>query len=154
LASPVPQTPEREHARSHSESAASTTSRSPVSPLSPRARLHHHHSGQYSHGGTLPLSSPPASVPAPVFSIGLSPASPGFSLVPRERRRCISGQSIDPWDEAVRHVRTRRIVSDTSALAGGEVERGREEAEAGEDEAGWTSRARGRWKRLRGLIVR
>ncbi|KAI0296197.1 hypothetical protein BC826DRAFT_1005822 [Russula brevipes] len=157
LASPVPQTPEREHARSHSESATSPTSRSPLSPLSPRARPHHHHS----HGGTLPASSPPASVPAPVFSFGLSPASPGFSLVPRERRRCISGQSIDPWDEAIRHVRARRIVSDTSALAGDEVERGLASAssrEAGEDErnvaAGRTSRARGRWKWLHGLIVR
>jgi len=31
----------------------------------------------------------------PAFSIGISPASPGFVVVPRERRRKVSGMSID-----------------------------------------------------------
>jgi hypothetical protein len=149
---PVPQTPEREHPRSHSETAASPP---PRSPLSPRRRTHHL-PGQCSLGGTLPIGSPPSAVPAPGFSIGLSPASPGFVIVPRERRRCVSGQSLgDPWDEVIRRVHTRRIVSDANVLPADEAERGRDED--GENDrtnpGGRTILARGRWKRLRNLIL-
>jgi len=148
----VPRSPEREHARSQSETAVSPP---PQSPLSPRRRTHHHLPGQISHGGTMPSCSPPSAVPAPGFSIGLSPVSPGFVIVPRERRRCVSGQSIDPWEGAARRVHARRIMDDTSVLPGDEVERGREEA--GEDDRtdsdGRTTRARGRWKWLRSLIL-
>lgn len=149
---PVPSSPEREHARSQSETAVSSP---PQSPLSPRRRAHHHLPGQISHGVAIPSCSPPSAVPAPGFSIGLSPVSPGFAIVPRERRRCVSGQSVDPWDEAARRVHARRTVSDTNALPGDEVERGREEA--GEDDRtdsdGWSTRARGRWKWLGSLIL-
>lgn len=140
----IPQTPER--ARSHSESGALPT---PHSPLSPRRRATHHHLRQSSIGG--PISSPPSSVHAPVFSIGLSPASPGFALVPRERRRGTSGQSGgNSWDEVIRRVRTRRVVSDSNVLAGEEVERGIEEAGTGGHER---ADSRERWAWLRRLIV-
>jgi len=151
---PVPHSPdgEREHARSQSETAVSAP---PQSPLSPRRRAHHHLPGQISHGGTIPSCSPPSAVPAPGFSIGLSPVSPGFVIVPRERRRCVSGQSIDPWEEVARRIHGRRITSDTNVLPGDEVERGREEA--GEDDRtdsdGRTTRGGRRWKWLRSLIL-
>ena len=143
---PVPQSPERERVRSHSESA---TSPPPQSPLSPRRRtLHVKHNSM---AGTIPMSSPPSSVPAPVFSIGLSPASPGFTLVPLERRRCTSGQlGGDPWVEVIRRVRARRVVSDSNILAGEEVGRGIEEAGTGGNER---VDAHGRWAWLRSLIV-
>jgi len=147
---PVPLSPEREHVRSHSETAASPP---PQSPLSPRRRPHHNLPGQISHGGTMPSCSPPSAVPAPGFSIGLSPASPGFVIVPRERRRCVSGQSIDPWEEAARRVHARRVVSVTSVLPGDEVERGHEEAGENDSTDLGTTRARGRWKWLRSLIL-
>jgi magnesium transporter len=144
----IPQTPEPERARSHSESGALPTPHSPVSPRR-RATLHHHR--QSSIGGTIPISSPPSSVHAPVFSIGLSPASPGFTLVPRERRRCTSGQSGGgPWDEVIRRVRTRRVASDSNVLAGEEVERGIEEAGTRGHER---VDSRVRWAWLRRLIV-
>ena len=44
-------------------------------------QAHHHHS----------ILSPQL----PAFSIGISPASPGFVVVPRERRRRVSGLSMD-----------------------------------------------------------
>ncbi|KAI0001613.1 hypothetical protein BJV77DRAFT_968851 [Russula vinacea] len=121
----------------------------PSFPLSPRRRATHHHLRQSSIGG--PISSPPSSVHAPVFSIGLSPASPGFALVPRERRRGTSGQSGgNSWDEVIRRVRTRRVVSDSNVLAGEEVERGIEEAGTGGHER---ADSRERWAWLRRLIV-
>lgn len=152
LTCPVPQSPEREHARSHSETAALAH---PHSPVISRRRTHHHIPGQISLGGTLPVGSPPSSaVPAPGFSIGLSPASPGFVIVPRDRRRCVSAQSGgDVWDEVARRIHTRRIMNDTP---GDEVEQGREEAgeNDGTDPGGRAIRARGRWKWLRRLILR
>ncbi|KAI9512593.1 hypothetical protein F5148DRAFT_1373089 [Russula earlei] len=147
---PRPQTLEHEHIRSRSETA---TLSPPHSPLSPRRRTHPLHSGQVSYGGTMPVSSPPSSVPAPVFSIGLSPASPGFVLLPRDRRRGVSGQTVGTsWDDAIRRVRTRRIVSD-GVLSGPGVAVGRDVQEAGAGENERTGLARGRWKWLRGLIV-
>jgi magnesium transporter len=144
----VPQSPEHEHPRSHSESAALSP---PHSPLSPRWRATHIQLVHSTFGGTNTVSSPPPSVHAPVFSIGLSPASPGFVLVPRERRRSISGQlGGDPWVEVIRRVRSRRIVSDTDALAGEEVERGIDPARSGENERIDSHR---RWAWLRHLIV-
>jgi len=47
---------------------------------------HHHH-------GTLPPQLPVALGSG--FSIGISPASPGFVVVPRERRRRVSGMSME-----------------------------------------------------------
>ena len=148
LASPALQTPEHDHARSHAESA---TSPLPPSPLSSRLFSPYHRHRQSSLGGTMPLSSPTNPVPSPVFSIGLSPASPGFVLIPRERRRCVSGQSGgDRWDEVIRHVRARRIVSDTGVMSVDEVERSREEDGAGEN---GTSQAAVRWSWLRSLVL-
>lgn len=142
-APPVPQSPEREHVRAHSESLASP----PHSPLSPRRRATHIHLGHSTISGTNPISSPPSAVHAPVFSIGLSPASPGFVLVPRRS----SAQPGDPWLETIRRVRSRRVVSDTSVLAGEEVEGGIDQARSGEGE---NTDSRGRWAWLRRLIVR
>jgi hypothetical protein len=147
-APPVPQSPEREHARAHSETLASP----PQLPLSPRRRPTHIHLGHRTMSGTNPISSPPSAVHAPVFSIGLSPASPGFVLVPRERRRSTSVQpGGDPWVETIRRVRSRRVVSDTDALAGEEVERGIDQARSGQNEH---MDSRGRWAWLRRLIFR
>jgi len=144
-APPCPQTPEREHARAQSESAASP----PHSPLSPRRRANRLHSLQVPYGGTMPVSSPPPPVPAPVFSIGLSPASPGFVLVPRERRRHVGGE--DRWGDIIRRVRMRRDPRG-NVLAGGEAAgQGPEDAEAGDNER--ISPARERWKWLQRLIV-
>jgi hypothetical protein len=146
-APPVPQSPEHEHVRAHSESLASP----PLSPLSLRRRATHIHLGHNTIGGTNPVSSSPSAVHAPVFSIGLSPASPGFVLVPRERRRSTSAQpGGDPWVEAIRRVRSRRVVSDTNVLAGEEVERGIDQAQSGENE---NMDSRRRWAWLRRLIV-
>ncbi|KAI0308208.1 hypothetical protein B0F90DRAFT_1909447 [Multifurca ochricompacta] len=107
--SPALDTPERERVRRHTVASESAVSSPPLSPTTSRRRSHHyyprHHTGQSSLGAVAPVSSPPTSVPAPGFSIGLSPVSPGFALVPRERRRCTSGQSGgDPWDDVVRRV--------------------------------------------------
>jgi hypothetical protein len=149
----VPQTLECEHTRSRSETAASPP---PRSPLSPRRRAHHHLPRQSSLGGTFPVGSPPSAVPAPGFSIGLSPASPGFVIVPRERRRCVSGQSLgDPWDEVIRHVQTQRIVSDDNVLHRDAVEHGHDEAGENDriDLGGRTIQARGRWRWLRDLTL-
>ncbi|KAF8506694.1 hypothetical protein F5888DRAFT_1902347 [Russula emetica] len=147
-APPVPQSPEREHARAHSESSASP----PLSPVGLRRRATQIYLGHGTIGGTIPIASPPSTVHAPVFSIGLSPASPGFVLVPRERRRSTSAQpGGDPWVEAIRRVRSRRVVSDTNALAGEEVERGIDQARSGENE---NMDSRGRWAWLRRLVVR
>jgi magnesium transporter len=151
LTQAVPQ--ECEHTRSRAETVASPP---PRSPLSPRRHALHHLPRQSSLGGTIPVGSPPSAVPAPGFSIGLSPASPGFVIVPRERRRCVSSQSQgDPWDEVVRHVRTRRIVSDDNVLPGDEVEHGHDGAgEDGRiDSGGRTIQARGRWRWLRDLTL-
>jgi hypothetical protein len=143
---PISQSPERDHTRAHSESAVSP----PPSPLSPRRRATQNYYGHGTIGGTMPISSPPSSVHAPVFSIGLSPASPGFVLVPRERRRSTSAQpGGDPWVEVIRRVRSRRIVSDTNVLAAEEVERGIDQARSGEDE---NMDSRGRWAWLRRLV--
>lgn len=66
--------------------------------------------------------SPPMSPPLPAtatlvgsgFSIGLSPISPGFVLVPRERRRRVSGMTTDSYE---RSPITRRSVSDSEVPA-------------------------------------
>lgn len=143
-APPVPQSPERQHVRAHSESATSP----PQSPLSPRRRPTHIHLGHSTIGGTAPISSPPSAVHAPVFSIGLSPASPGFVLVPRRSTSAQPGG--DPWVETIRRVRSRRVVSDTNALAGEEVEQGIDQARSVENE---NMDSRGRWAWLRRLLV-
>ena len=143
--SPVTQSPEREHVRAHSESSVSP----PQSPLSPRRRATLIQLGHSTIGGTNPISSPPSAVHAPVFSIGLSPASPGFVLVPRRTTSAQSGG--DPWVEATRRARSRRFLSDTNALAGEEVERGIDQARSEENE---NMDSRGRWAWLRRLIIR
>ena len=155
LAFPAAEMPEGEHALSHNITSEPAILSPPVSPRTPRLRLHHHHPGQSLSGIVAPVSPPPAPVPAPGFSIGLSPASPGFALVPRERRRCVSGQSGgDAWDEVIRRTRMRRTVSDGYAVAGDDVERNHEAGAVGEDErdTGKVGQARGRWKWLRTLV--
>lgn len=147
-APPVPQSPEREHVRAHSDSSP------PLSPLSLRRRATHIHLGHSTISGTIPMSPPPSTVHAPVFSIGLSPASPGFVLVSRERRRSTSAHPEgDPWVETVRRVRSRRVVSDTNVLVGEEVERGIDQARSGERE-NENMDSHGRWAWLRRLIIR
>ncbi|KAH9023749.1 hypothetical protein EDB84DRAFT_1508227 [Lactarius hengduanensis] len=91
---------------------------SPTSSESPeRDRVRSHTDSAL--GVAPPVSSPPVPVPTPGFSIGLSPVSPGFALVPRERRRCASGQSgRDSWDDVMRRVRIRQVASDGDAAVG------------------------------------
>ncbi|KZT02702.1 uncharacterized protein LAESUDRAFT_661136 [Laetiporus sulphureus 93-53] len=72
----------------------------------------------------------------PAFSIGLSPMSPGFSLVPTERRRSRVGAE-SMW----------RAVSDGDVLRGHDVEAGQAGArEEGSPELATTRPAKGRWK--------
>ncbi|TFK77103.1 hypothetical protein BDN72DRAFT_27260 [Pluteus cervinus] len=53
---------------------------------SPQLRAASHTNTYSSHGSTLPPTSPPQLL-STGFQIGLSPMSPGFSLLPRERKR-------------------------------------------------------------------
>ena len=148
-----PETPERDRARSEpvvSESAMSP----PPSPTIPRRRSHHH-AGQSALGVAAGASSPPVPVPTPGFSIGLSPVSPGFALVPRERRRCTSGQSArDSWDDVIRRARIRQIASENDAVVGEDVEQGNDAGVEGETGGGRAvNRARARWRWVRGLVL-
>ncbi|KAH9081649.1 hypothetical protein EDB83DRAFT_567120 [Lactarius deliciosus] len=146
--------PERDRVRSHTDVSESAMS-PPQSPSIPRRRSHHH-AGQSALGVATPVSSPPVPVPTPGFSIGLSPVSPGFALVPRERRRCASGQSgRDSWDDVMRRVRIRQVASDGDAVAGDDAEQGHEVG-VGQRDAGRgriINRARARWRWVQGLVV-
>jgi hypothetical protein len=149
-----PETPERDRARSNtvvSESAMSP----PPSPTIPRRRSHHH-AGQSALGVATGVSSPPVPVPTPGFSIGLSPVSPGFALVPRERRRCTSGQSArDSWDDVIRRARIRQIASENDAVVEVDVEQGNDTGpERGEIGGGRViNQARARWRWVQGLVL-
>lgn len=148
-----PETPERDRARSHTVVSEPVMS-PPPSPTIPRRRSHHH-AGQ-SALGVAAVASPPVPVPTPGFSIGLSPVSPGFALVPRERRRCTSGQSArDSWDDVIRRARLRQIVSESDAVVGDDVEQGNdagvEREETGDGRV--INAARARWKWVRGLVL-
>src|SRR6266404_2970834 len=113
-----PETPERDRVRSHTTASESAIS-PPTSPSIPRRRSHHH-AGQ-STLGVATATSPSVPVPTPGFSIGLSPVSPGFALVPCERRRCTRAQSgRDRWDDIIGRVRTRQVASDGDTVGGGE----------------------------------
>ncbi|KAH9004016.1 hypothetical protein EDB86DRAFT_2798160 [Lactarius hatsudake] len=148
------ESPERDRVRSHTDVSESAMS-PPQSPSIPRRRSHHH-AGQSALGVAAPVSSPPVPVPTPGFSIGLSPVSPGFALVPRERRRCASGQSgRDSWDDVMRRVRTRQVASDGDAVAGDDAEQGYEVG-VGQRDTGRgmiINRARARWRWVQGLVV-
>lgn len=153
-ASPAsPGIPERDRARSHtvvSEPAMSP----PPSPTISRRRSHYH-AGQSALGVTT-VVSPPVPVPTPGFSIGLSPVSPGFALVPRERRRCTSGQSTrDSWDDVIRRARLRQVVSENDAVIEGDVEQGNdagvEREETGDGRV--INAARARWRWVRSLVL-
>ncbi|CAE6494284.1 unnamed protein product [Rhizoctonia solani] len=52
-------------------------------PISPQRRSH----TRPRYGTLLGAEAPPSALVAPGFSIGLSPVSPGFALIPRARRR-------------------------------------------------------------------
>ncbi|EPQ60636.1 hypothetical protein GLOTRDRAFT_135286 [Gloeophyllum trabeum ATCC 11539] len=151
-----------DHARIHTDSLVL---RSPSLLLSPprRSRRVPSHSPAcpdiHATTHTYPLSPP---LPVPSFSIGLSPVSPGFTVVPRERRRRVSGMGSISGDSA-RAVAMRRSVSDgdasvrsrstEDAMSGGEEARpgGRHDG-LGDDERGEHGRSRWRW--LRGIIPR
>ncbi|KAI0321340.1 hypothetical protein OF83DRAFT_1198753 [Amylostereum chailletii] len=93
-------------------------------------------------------SSPP---PTPGFSIGLSPVSPGFSLVPRERRRRVSGNG--GWRESVRS--PRRAVSEGNVLPPRDEEDGPASPTQGGEESRplVAGKAKGRWRWLRSLVT-
>ncbi|KAH9065742.1 hypothetical protein EDB87DRAFT_1679456 [Lactarius vividus] len=147
----APESPERDRVRSHTDVSESAMS-PPQSPSIPRRRSHHH-AGQSALGVATPVSSPPVPVPTPGFSIGLSPVSPGFALVPRERRRCTSGQSgRDSWDDVMRRVRIRQVASDGDAVVGDDAEQGYEvQRDTGRGRI--INRARARWRWVQGLVV-
>ncbi|KAI0275071.1 hypothetical protein BC834DRAFT_850873 [Gloeopeniophorella convolvens] len=149
--SPVQEPPEPERSRPRARAAEPVSSPPPPSPGTTRRRSRRLPQGSLSM--EPPVSPPPAPVPAPGFSIGLSPVSPGFALVPRERRRRVSGQGESSWDEVIRRARARRTVSDTEALPP-DAERG---YGAMDDErrgatAGRFSRARAQWQLVRDLV--
>ena len=152
VAPALPEIPERDRARSNT--VVSESAMSP--PSSPTMRRRSYYYAGQSALGVATVGSPPVPVPTPGFSIGLSPASPGFALVPRERRRCTSGQSTrESWDDLFRRPRLRQIVSESDAVVGGDVEQGndagveREETEDGRV----INAARARWRWVRGLVL-
>ncbi|KAF8274090.1 hypothetical protein EI94DRAFT_1768938 [Lactarius quietus] len=150
-----PEAPERERPQLNTVVSESTMS-PPPSPTIPRRRSHHH-AGQSALGVAAAVSPPQVPVvPTPGFSIGLSPVSPGFALVPRERRRCTSGQSArDSWDDAIRRARTRQFASENDAVVEREVEQGNDAGlELGEAGGGRViNQARARWRWVRGLVL-
>ncbi|KAI0348070.1 hypothetical protein BDW22DRAFT_1385129 [Trametopsis cervina] len=92
------------------------------------------------------------------FSIGLSPVSPGFALIPRERRRRRRVTSAESDPEFLGQVASRRVVSDSSIVhdgtsgdAGGEVggqdisPRTERDIEAAGLRIGGGSRSRWKW---------
>jgi hypothetical protein len=85
------------------------------------------------------------------FSIGLSPASPGFVLVPRERRRRVSGMSVESLDRRP----VRRTVSDGDALqfspSFGDVSA---TVDANDGEASQSKRSKDRWRWVKVLFGR
>ncbi|KAI9460586.1 hypothetical protein BJY52DRAFT_1185947 [Lactarius psammicola] len=151
-----PETPERDRVRSLTDVSESAMS-PPQSPTIPRRRSHH--AGQSALGVASPVSSPPVPVPTPGFSIGLSPVSPGFALVPRERRRCTSGQSgRESWDDVMRRARIRQTVSDGGAVVGDDVEQGYDVGveQSGRADTGGgriINRARARWRWVQSLVT-
>ncbi|KAI0052896.1 hypothetical protein FA95DRAFT_1553198 [Auriscalpium vulgare] len=95
--------------------------------------------------------SPP---PAPGFSIGLSPVSPGFALVPRERRRRISGDE-SAWHGVVRHAQMRRAVSEGAVASEQGADGVHADVERGEGarRSVLRSQVKARWKWLRGVVT-
>ncbi|KAI0689594.1 hypothetical protein BC835DRAFT_1368267 [Cytidiella melzeri] len=142
-------------ARSPLSPTSTTTRRRPSVP--PYQNTHNH------------LTSPRQSFPPHVlspggpsgFSIGLSPVSPGFALVPRERGRRRRVTSAEGDTHAVEEGSTRRVVSDSSMSQPERSSEGSEQVisprterdieEAGLHIGGSQSRARWRW--LSGLFT-
>jgi magnesium transporter len=158
---PAPPTP-NSPTRSRQRLSVGTAHLSTLGPLSPRQSFAAH---------TLPLSPGAPSG----FSIGLSPISPGFSLVPTERmqrrRRVTSLGSIDGVGDIFSTVHAkslRRIVSENTQ-AGVGVSRGTEDAGVGDADVETQQYAqvhgaegepherrkgaRGRWKWLSGVMA-
>jgi len=127
--------------------------------------------------GTLspPMNATVASLAGAGFQIGLSPLSPGFSIVPLDRRRRISNLGVASTSGGNRRpggdLERRRTVSegDSRTLGSGshgrrhttvpddhqeEVERGYEEEEVGVVTGKGKGNGRKRWKWLRKLTLR
>lgn len=66
------------------------------------------------------------------FSIGLSPASPGFSVLPRERRRRVSGMG---FVDVVEQARAAEVGAIRRTLSEGDSARALADGEAGDHEA-------------------
>ncbi|KZT30582.1 hypothetical protein NEOLEDRAFT_1082700 [Neolentinus lepideus HHB14362 ss-1] len=133
----------------HAEHARSQTDTRVLSPsifLSPRRGRHPTQSPASADGNhTYPLSP---SLPMPSFSTGLSPVSPGFAVVPRERRRRVSGMGPG---ESVRAFPMRRAVSDGDvSVRSPSTEEG---ASGGHRDAD-VSEGRRRWRWLRDIFPR
>lgn len=135
-----------------------TLSPEPQSPL--RRRSQHSRAQTSIYPAAPPVPNPVATLGGG-FQIGLSPVSPGFSIVPRERGRVVSGIS-RPYGfgdvvEQSRRERRRRTVSEgdvaTRALA---LEQGELLSEPGGEvgEDGARRRARARWRWLSTLVWR
>ncbi|KAI0963585.1 hypothetical protein AcW1_000625 [Taiwanofungus camphoratus] len=121
-----------------------------------------------------PQSPPPAPFPNPLspsasalggFSIGLSPVSPGFALVPKERRRRVTAggrESLIGDEEGGSRRSTRRVVSDGSVAS---LDAGQHGDEYGRREGGegaptgallpgpGKARPKGRWKWLHDVFT-
>lgn len=129
----------------------------PISPSShPRQ---HHHSRRQQRFSLLQSPDSPSSahmhVPPGGFSIGLSPVSPGFAIVPKRRVSGLKG--------VVRRAVMRRTLSE-SDVVGADLEINASGAGSGEDqpllesalnndEPGRTTKAKARWKWLRGMFT-
>lgn len=176
------------HTRHHTDpivtslrSGARTSLRSQASPTSvrrPMAPPQYHATTGQGHTATPSRQSYPAPHSRPLspttpsgFSIGLSPVSPGFALVPRDRagrgRRVTSVEGAEEFWKG----QARRVVSEGSSLdlarAAGENRQGVEavrEQRVPDEEAGLASdvpggdneqpggRARARWRWVRNMV--
>ncbi|KDQ63545.1 hypothetical protein JAAARDRAFT_29562 [Jaapia argillacea MUCL 33604] len=161
-----------QHARSQTDShlLSPNLSRSvdlPLSPNSFQARSKRRLTVADPMHGSYSSNNYPVSPPLPPggFSIGLSPVSPGFSVVPKERRRRVSGMGPPSTGKARAGGSIRRTVSDGDVrdLTGGpglDAERHEDQNEGvdryppAEDIEGGKIKARGRWKWLRSLLRR
>ncbi|KAF7310910.1 hypothetical protein HMN09_00634200 [Mycena chlorophos] len=98
------------------------------------------------YGGIPPVPNPVTSLGGG-FQIGLSPVSPGFSIVPRERGRVVSGFA--DVVEQTRRERRRRTVSESDVRARGSVAEQLSLLPDGDrSEAAGQNRARARWRWL------
>ncbi|KAJ7487594.1 hypothetical protein B0H11DRAFT_2014030 [Mycena galericulata] len=135
--------------------------------IASRRRSHHHQRAQTSAYPSGPPAPNPVTTLGTGFQIGLSPVSPGFAIVPRERGRIVSGLNhsynfADVVDQARRRDtdrerRRRRTVSEGDVRTRAAALERAEVLSLPEDEADGETRttaAKARWRWLGALVGR